>query len=65
MVKGRCPICSNSFEIQATARPCFPFCSERCRLKRMRWIEARTRSPPRNDPDQEDDSLVFEEMDDR
>ncbi|MGC8640142.1 MAG: DNA gyrase inhibitor YacG [Isosphaeraceae bacterium] len=41
MIKGRCPICSKSFEIaRLDDLPSFPFCSDRCRLIDLgRWID--------------------------
>ena len=41
MIRGRCPICAKTYEIQALADlPSFPFCSERCRLIDLgRWID--------------------------
>ncbi len=41
MIKGRCPICSKTFEIATVDQlPWFPFCSDRCRLIDLgRWID--------------------------
>lgn len=41
MIRGRCPICSKTFETPTIeAWPAFPFCSERCRLIDLgRWID--------------------------
>jgi endogenous inhibitor of DNA gyrase (YacG/DUF329 family) len=41
MIRGRCPICSKSFEISTLADlPSFPFCSDRCKLVDLgRWID--------------------------
>jgi endogenous inhibitor of DNA gyrase (YacG/DUF329 family) len=41
MIRGRCPICSREFAIQALDDlPSFPFCSDRCRLVDLgRWID--------------------------
>ena len=41
MIKGRCPICSKSFELaRLDDLPSFPFCSDRCRLIDLgRWID--------------------------
>ena len=41
MIEGRCPICSKRFAIASLDDlPCFPFCSERCRLVDLgRWID--------------------------
>jgi endogenous inhibitor of DNA gyrase (YacG/DUF329 family) len=41
MIRGRCPICSRSYEIAALADlPTYPFCSSRCRLIDLgRWID--------------------------
>lgn len=41
MIKGRCPICSKSYEIDGIDDlPSFPFCSDRCRLVDLgRWID--------------------------
>jgi endogenous inhibitor of DNA gyrase (YacG/DUF329 family) len=41
MIKGRCPICSKTFEIaKLDDLPSFPFCSDRCRLIDLgRWID--------------------------
>ncbi len=41
MIRGKCPICSQSFEIETLGDlPSFPFCSERCRLVDLgRWID--------------------------
>ena len=43
MIRGRCPTCSNRFEIAAIgALPSFPFCSDRCRLIDLgRWIDGK------------------------
>jgi endogenous inhibitor of DNA gyrase (YacG/DUF329 family) len=40
MIRGRCPICSKSFEIPTLDHlPSFPFCSDRCKLIDLgRWI---------------------------
>lgn len=58
MFRGRCPICSKDFEVQAlTDLPSFPFCSERCRLIDLgRWIDGNYvlpagTAPPPSDPD--------------
>jgi uncharacterized protein len=47
MIKGRCPICSRSFEIAALADlPSFPFCTERCRLIDLgRWVDGKYALP--------------------
>jgi uncharacterized protein len=41
MIRGRCPICSRSYEVDRfDDLPTFPFCSERCRLIDLgRWID--------------------------
>jgi endogenous inhibitor of DNA gyrase (YacG/DUF329 family) len=41
MIRGRCPICSKSFEIPTLDDlPSFPFCSDRCKLIDLgRWID--------------------------
>jgi endogenous inhibitor of DNA gyrase (YacG/DUF329 family) len=41
MIKGRCPTCGTSYEIQTLDDlPAFPFCSDRCRLVDLgRWID--------------------------
>jgi len=58
MISGRCPICSRTFELQAISDwPCFPFCSERCRVVDLgRWIDGAYAIPTAERPrDQEDD----------
>jgi endogenous inhibitor of DNA gyrase (YacG/DUF329 family) len=41
MIRGRCPTCGKSYEVQAIDDlPAFPFCSDRCRLLDLgRWID--------------------------
>ena len=41
MIRARCPICGTTFQVESIAElPCFPFCSERCRLIDLgRWID--------------------------
>jgi endogenous inhibitor of DNA gyrase (YacG/DUF329 family) len=53
MIRGRCPICSKRFEIQALADlPTFPFCSDRCRLIDLgRWIGGAYAIPSSELPD--------------
>jgi endogenous inhibitor of DNA gyrase (YacG/DUF329 family) len=63
MIKGRCPICSRSFEIASLDDlPSFPFCSDRCRLVDLgRWIDGAYTIPgsspsaPETDADQDDE----------
>jgi uncharacterized protein len=40
MIRGRCPICSRSFEIaKLDDLPSYPFCSDRCKLVDLgRWL---------------------------
>ena len=48
MIRGRCPICSKKFEIEAIDKlPSFPFCSDRCRLIDLgRWIDGSSYAVP-------------------
>jgi endogenous inhibitor of DNA gyrase (YacG/DUF329 family) len=41
MIRGKCPICGKTFEIEKLdALPSFPFCSDRCRMVDLgRWID--------------------------
>jgi endogenous inhibitor of DNA gyrase (YacG/DUF329 family) len=41
MIRGRCPICGASYEIESLDQlPSFPFCSPRCRLVDLgRWFD--------------------------
>ena len=41
MIRGRCPICSKTFELaRLDDLPSFPFCSDRCRMVDLgRWID--------------------------
>jgi len=68
MIRGRCPICSKSFEIESIDKlPSFPFCSDRCRLVDLgRWMDGNSYSVPADvaqptpapdptEPDHEDD----------
>jgi uncharacterized protein len=64
MIRGRCPICSKSFQIATVDDlPSFPFCSERCRLVDLgRWIDGRYAVPlapasgsPEGAPEESDD----------
>jgi uncharacterized protein len=69
MIRGRCPICSKTFEVAALGDlPSFPFCSARCRWVDVgRWIDgayaipgstnAQTQAPDEFDdrPDESDD----------
>lgn len=67
MIRGRCPTCSKSYEIETINKlPSFPFCSDRCRLVDLgRWIDgtyavpddvmAPTPSPDPTATDDEDD----------
>ncbi len=43
MIRGRCPICSKSYEVAGLDDlPSFPFCSERCRLIDLgRWADGK------------------------
>jgi endogenous inhibitor of DNA gyrase (YacG/DUF329 family) len=43
MIRGRCPICSKTYEIASVdALPSFPFCTERCRMIDLgRWIDSK------------------------
>jgi endogenous inhibitor of DNA gyrase (YacG/DUF329 family) len=47
MIRGRCPICARTFEIaRLDDLPCFPFCSDRCRLVDLgRWIDGTYKIP--------------------
>lgn len=58
MIRGRCPICGQTYEIQALAElPTFPFCSERCRLVDLgRWIDGDYVIPGGPQSAEEDDS---------
>lgn len=65
MIRGRCPTCSKSYEIDSIDKlPSFPFCSDRCRLVDLgRWIDGTytvpedvaTPTPTPDQPDDEDD----------
>ncbi|HWE39255.1 MAG TPA: DNA gyrase inhibitor YacG [Isosphaeraceae bacterium] len=59
MIRGRCPICSKSFEVASLDDlPSFPFCSDRCRLIDLgRWIDGdySIPGPPAPEGDEEDD----------
>lgn len=52
MIRGRCPICSRVFEVQALGDlPSFPFCCERCRLVDLgRWIDGSYALPDKANP---------------
>jgi hypothetical protein len=52
MIRGRCPICSKEFQIQALDDlPSFPFCSDRCRLIDLgRWIDGTYTLPAASAP---------------
>ena len=54
MIRGRCPICAEAFEIESLDDlPSFPFCSDRCRLIDLgRWIDGDYAIP---DPDRRAD----------
>jgi endogenous inhibitor of DNA gyrase (YacG/DUF329 family) len=43
MIRGRCPICSKSYEVVSLDElPSFPFCCERCRLIDLgRWADGK------------------------
>jgi endogenous inhibitor of DNA gyrase (YacG/DUF329 family) len=47
MIRGRCPICSKSYEIATLDDlPSFPFCTDRCRLIDLgRWIDGKYAIP--------------------
>ncbi|HEX3447782.1 MAG TPA: DNA gyrase inhibitor YacG [Isosphaeraceae bacterium] len=47
MIRGRCPICSKSYEIASVdALPSFPFCTDRCRMIDLgRWIDGKYAIP--------------------
>jgi uncharacterized protein len=65
MIKGRCPICSGTYEIAALADlPSFPFCTDRCRLIDLgRWIDGKYAIPagPAPSPSSADDGLQDED----
>jgi hypothetical protein len=63
MIRGRCPICSKSYEIAAPADlPTFPFCSSRCRLIDLgRWIEGTYVVPDSKAPDPTGSNLPDDE----
>lgn len=68
MIRGRCPICSRTFEIGELADlPSFPFCSDRCKLIDLgRWIDGSYTipGPPASvDPDSGPASRDFDEFD--
>ena len=48
MIRGRCPICSKSYEVESIDKlPSFPFCSARCRLVDLgRWIDGQSYAVP-------------------
>jgi len=41
MIRGKCPICRKTFEIEKIGDlPSFPFCADRCRMVDLgRWID--------------------------
>lgn len=43
MIRGRCPVCSKTYEIASIDDlPSFPFCTERCRMIDLgRWIDGK------------------------
>jgi endogenous inhibitor of DNA gyrase (YacG/DUF329 family) len=47
MIRGKCPICSKTYEIaRLDDLPTFPFCTERCRLVDLgRWIDGKYAIP--------------------
>ena len=64
MIRGRCPVCSKSFEAASLDEmPSFPFCSERCRLIDLgRWVDgayvipgAESETPPKPEGVPEDE----------
>jgi len=64
MIKGRCPICSKTYQITALDDlPSFPFCSARCRLIDLgRWIDGKYAVPGASASGESD--LSEEESDD-
>jgi hypothetical protein len=65
-MKGRCPICGKSFQIEALSElPTFPFCTERCRLVDLgRWIDGAYAIPGSEPPDGPDDEDPSESVPD-
>ncbi len=63
MIRGKCPICGKTFEIEKLdALPSFPFCTDRCRMVDLgRWIDGAyaipgpTQQEPTAIPDAEED----------
>jgi len=47
MIRGRCPICSKTYEVASLDDlPSFPFCSDRCRLIDLgRWADGKYAIP--------------------
>jgi endogenous inhibitor of DNA gyrase (YacG/DUF329 family) len=58
MIRGRCPICSRSYQIDALGElPSFPFCSERCHLIDLaRWIDEKYAVPVSERAEEESES---------
>ena len=56
MIRGRCPICGKSYEIERIDdQPGFPFCSERCKLIDLgRWIDGDYAIPDSPIPEPDD-----------
>ncbi len=52
MIRGKCPICAQPYEITALGDlPTFPFCSERCRLVDLgRWVDGAYAIPGPENP---------------
>ncbi|HEV3166630.1 MAG TPA: DNA gyrase inhibitor YacG [Isosphaeraceae bacterium] len=66
MIRGRCPICSKTFEIASLDDlPSFPFCSDRCKLIDLgRWIDGAYAVPASESSEplaEEDDGEMAEE----
>jgi hypothetical protein len=63
MIRGRCPICSRTFEVATLADlPTFPFCSERCRLVDLgRWIDGDYALPAEGSPGSADPAVQADE----
>ncbi len=56
MIRGRCPICSKTFQSRQDLDadlPSFPFCSDRCKLVDLgRWIDGAYAIPGPAAPEQ-------------
>ncbi|MDR3634825.1 MAG: DNA gyrase inhibitor YacG [Isosphaeraceae bacterium] len=65
MIRGRCPICSKTYEIQALADlPTFPFCCERCRLIDLgRWIDGNYAIPGGPESTEKEEELSADDAD--